>query len=547
MLDLLCLESELRPALRCVLMKRCNVTSSVIAMTLFRHRKYTFVAFLPYVLVSCLQSSKDKCPELGGVTAFTGGSVSNDSPHVATLCTKIHRPREMMFNPTRNGIFSTSIAPIALTIMFGKAVFSTPLRLTSDRSIPPIRHLHTFLKRPNPRQAIAIQSRRAPFQRRHAGSFTTNFRTLFYKNPLTMGLAVVGIIVGSASILYANYIYQHYIVRPYHNYPEPVAKKLRRAVYYTRTDVQPKEAVKYYRQALTVAEESGMDPFSDEVIGIKIQVAALMESIGQWPKAVEVLERVRTDNLEWLKKLGGLDRNKEKRTKVLGKTVAITVKLGELYGHPAIFDRDLAEERLVWAVETVLREQQRRIRDNVTEEAEGRWMTNEEIGGAIESLAHNYEVQDQHYLATPLFLQALALYPTKDCHSVVLMNNVASSLAQQSPRAARDVQAYVASQNINERPTGPMAVKEQMVQNAQAWAHKALEVANQIQPPQRTEECDMGCAVATHNLGEFAEMNKDLAEAQKKYTEAISLARAIGFQEGVEQSSAKLKMLVGKV
>ena len=66
----------------------------------------------------------------------------------------------------------------------------------------------------------------------------------------------------------------------YARYPEPVAIKLRRAVFYTSVDVQPKNAMKYYRQALEVAEELRMDPFSEEVLGIKYKVSMLMEVIG---------------------------------------------------------------------------------------------------------------------------------------------------------------------------------------------------------------------------------------------------------------------------
>ncbi|KAF2216022.1 hypothetical protein CERZMDRAFT_35230 [Cercospora zeae-maydis SCOH1-5] len=370
-----------------------------------------------------------------------------------------------------------------------------------------------------------------------------NAKKLTRQNPLSIALAVVIILAGAGSVVYANYVYQSYILAAFHKYPEPVAKKLRRALYYTNVDLQPKEALKYYKQALREAEEIQMDPFSDEIIGVKIQVAKLLEDIQQWSKAIEVLERTRSNHLEWLAQFGELEHNKQKRTSVLAKTVGISMKLGELYGHPAIFDRDAAQERLVWAVETVLKEQQRRVTNKVTDEEEGEWMSNEQIGAALEALAHSYEAKSQHYLATPLFLQALSLYPTKDCHSVVLMNNLASCLAQQSPAAARAAQAYATSQKVSERPAGPAASRESMIDHAKQWAQKALDVAAGIAVPERNEECDIGCAVATHNLGEFAEMSNDVNVAKEKYKEAIRLARAIGFEEGVEQSSARLREL----
>jgi RecA-family ATPase len=165
----------------------------------------------------------------------------------------------------------------------------------------------------------------------------------------------------------------------------------------------------------------------------------------------------------------------------------------------------------------------------------------------MEALAHTYEETDQHHLATPLFLQALSLSGASTCHSVVLMNNLASSLAQQSARAAAAAQKFAQSQTISEQPAQPPITRETMIANAQTWAQKAIDVAAKIKPPVRDEECDMGCAVALHNLGEFAQMKGDFAEASKKFTEAVSLAKAVGFLEGVENGEARLRELESKM
>lgn len=371
-----------------------------------------------------------------------------------------------------------------------------------------------------------------------------NARKLFQEYPFSVTLASFLILVGAAGLVYVNYVYFEYILKPYHNYPEEVAVKLRRAVYYTSVELKPSEALKYYKQALEVAIGLGMDPFSDEVMGIKIQVAFLLEKAGRVNKAIEVLEHIMQDNLTWLAIAEEREHSKIKRTHILYKTCQVAWKLGDYYVHPTIWDRDRAEERLTWGIEMALKEHQRRLNEKVSEEDEGKWLSAEELGAVMESLAHVYEEKGQHYLATPLFLRALNLYPAHDCHTVVLMNNLASSMAQQSPKAARAAQAFAESQNISERPVGPTVTRESLVESAKTWAQKALEVAASVQPPARTEDCDVGCAVATHNLGEFAEMNKDVALAKRKYQEAVSLARAIGFQEGVEQSSARLRELV---
>lgn len=188
-----------------------------------------------------------------------------------------------------------------------------------------------------------------------------------------------------AMLVYINIIYRTYIIADFAAYPEPVAAKLRRALYYTNYDVQPQNALKYYRQALSLADEMGLDPFSDEMLGVKIQVAAFYEKMHHYQGAIDVLERVRADCIEWMEKLGGKVGNEGKRTRVLGKTVGISVKLGELYANEYVAEREKAEEKLVWAVTALLREQRRREEEGV-KEGEGMWLSNEEIGGSLEGV-----------------------------------------------------------------------------------------------------------------------------------------------------------------
>lgn len=145
------------------------------------------------------------------------------------------------------------------------------------------------------------------------------------------------------------------------------------------------------------------------------------------------------------------------------------------------------------------------------------------------ALAHHYEEKRQHYLATPLFLQALTVSPPKSCHSVVLMNNLATSLAQQRSSS----------------PSSQSPTQQDLTHQARLWATKALSLAQTIPKEDRTEECDVGCAVATHNLAEFAEMDGEVQEARRLYGEAVVMARKVGFEEGVKTSQEALKRIGG--
>ena len=108
------------------------------------------------------------------------------------------------------------------------------------------------------------------------------------------------------------------------------------------------------------------------------------------------------------------------------------------------------------------------------------------------------------------------------------MNNLAASLAQQLPPTTS--------------PSPPPS-RAALVENARAWAHKSLQLAATLKPPERTEECDVGCAVATHNLAEFAEMDGNLIEARKRYEEAKALSRAIGFGDGLTRADKGLRRI----
>lgn len=347
-----------------------------------------------------------------------------------------------------------------------------------------------------------------------------------------MPFASILILFGMGMLVYVNYFYQTYIIADFAAYPEPVAAKLRRALYYTNIDLQPKNALKYYRQALNLAEEMGLDPFSDELLGVKFQVSHLFEKIHQYQKAIDVLEIVRGDCLKWMEVLGGKEGNEGKRTRVLRKTISVSLKLGEYYANEQVGDQEAAEERLVWAVTALLKEQKRR-EDEGVKEGEGPWMSNEEIGGSLEALGHLYESKDLHFLAAPLFLQALGLAPPGGCHSVVLMNNLAISLAQQNPPPSLS-------------PNQPPVSAASHLSDARQWARKSLALESSIKPPERTRECDEGCAVATINLGEIAMMEGHVDEAKRRYEDGKNISKGIGFREGVARADELLKELKEK-
>lgn len=370
--------------------------------------------------------------------------------------------------------------------------------------------------------------------------------------------------------MYFTYFYAAQFTK----YPPEIAKSLRRALHYSNYYEDPKLALKYYKLAIEQCNEHGLDPFSDEVVGIKIQLAAWLERISNVENAIHVLELVLTENKKWLQtaesapeklpraprpgtKVGEGESEKtitqqdfdnwlrSSRTRILGKSVGISTKLGELYAHEQVLQHDKAHERLTWAVETALGEFRRRSTEGV-KPGEGPWMTPEEIGGALESLAHSYERKSEFDLALPLFFQALRLCQDQ-CHMAVIMNNLAVTFAQHPPRAPYETLAGVVPGEGDAAPksnSGEQWTRKDLLESGQRWAKNAYRHAKEPTGEKRTPECDEACAVALVNLGEIAAMGGDFKEARRLYEQSIKLSEQNGFADGVAQAQAGLKRLV---
>ncbi|KAI5926992.1 tpr domain-containing protein [Camillea tinctor] len=410
-----------------------------------------------------------------------------------------------------------------------------------------------------------------------------SLRSLYQQSPEEVVLAIIILIAVGCTCAYTIYAYFHYFQsEQFTRFPPEIAKSLRRALYYSNYSPDPKEALKYYRRALEQCAAAKLDPFSDEVMGIRIQLAAWLEKIGNFRNSIEVLEGILRDINKWVQvmeqsvrdghvdKSGRLvgdsalkahetmqngnpedveksgDKTSEeeprnvpepenlwaRRTRILGKSIGISVKLGELYADEHVLQSDLAGERLVWAVETVLKELHRRQVEGV-KEGEGDWMSPEQIGGALEALGNHYESKSQHYLAAPLYLQALSLSPRNSCHAAVLTQQPVQSPLEPSQLPV----ARISGQDgVSQQPT-----RSALVASARSWASQALATAQKVTGEDRTEECDEACAVALCNLGDLAAMAGDNEEAKRKFKESLELSKRIAFLPGTRQAQEGLK------
>ena len=103
---------------------------------------------------------------------------------------------------------------------------------------------------------------------------------IWRKNPILLPIALISTAGMALLFAYIAYVEVTHVGPQYHKFPPPVAETLRTAVYYTEVDLNPPKALQAYKDALRIGMEMGMHPFSDEVLGIKLQVAMMLEKGG---------------------------------------------------------------------------------------------------------------------------------------------------------------------------------------------------------------------------------------------------------------------------
>lgn len=186
-----------------------------------------------------------------------------------------------------------------------------------------------------------------------------------------------------AGLVYA--IYLHVKVRlEMGEYPEAVGLKLRRALYFTDHNLDPAQALKAYMGALALAEQEGLHPLSNAVLGIWIEMARFFEKVGNVRQAVDILDRQRQHCLAWIDEHGEEEGNAGGRTRLLQKAIQMGSKIGELYSSPYFPDKQKSGEYLQWSVETMLKENQRRRREGLKGGEGELGITQDEQGAQLE-------------------------------------------------------------------------------------------------------------------------------------------------------------------
>ncbi|QSS52176.1 TPR domain-containing protein [Histoplasma capsulatum var. duboisii H88] len=375
---------------------------------------------------------------------------------------------------------------------------------------------------------------------------------IWQTNPIGFPLTVLFVAVNAGLLIYIIYD-QVTRVDPYLNrFPPEVAAPLRKALHHSEIRPDPILALQMFREALVVAEHVQMHPFSDEVLGIRIAAAEMLEKNGLVKASIDMLEKTLADCKEWVtsgrRKQMIIDKQRAHRTpaeivdpetaeaekttrekegreaklrdQVMKKVIGIKIKLADLYSSNSVQDMDKAENSLIGAVTESASEVRRRRELNLPVSRDGGddYINLTEIAASCNDLADLYVKKGKHHLAATLYIQSLGLIKEEEgqsttCAQVVLLNNISSQMAEEAQRVTGKPRSI-------SRADGPLISKPELLDAAAQWAKKALDVAAHIKPPVRDEQCDQSCQAALYNLGEIAHMQKQFAEARDYYEQA---------------------------
>ncbi|RDW93361.1 TPR domain protein [Aspergillus mulundensis] len=434
---------------------------------------------------------------------------------------------------------------------------------------------------------------------RHVPSFSHQTRSLSYldrtrlglkqaskgiwrKYPFLLPFAILGVIGSTLAFAYIVYVELFHNAPQYHKFPLEVVKPLRKAVYYTDVMLQPQLAVKYYKEALKAAAAVGMDPFSDEVIGIKLQVADVLERSGNVKPAINVFEMTKKEMVEWVQKgrenaaerqklldeqmkmvekeskshakldtkleinnpqildtfeqiQAGEENLKQQQDKCIKKAVGISLKLADLYDSDHMQDSKKSEEAAEAAVDLSMKELQYRENaglpvckaDPDAEEHKTPYITQREAAMALSSLAQIYRNRDESGLAVACYMRALDLLraeegPVPTCSQARMIGDIASILTMQSVKAAAAVQSMGPTKN-----EGSEAARDHLIKHAEEWAMRGDEVQSKVPANKRNEHCKEACMTAKYMLGHLAQVQGNLEEAEKHFRTALAVANEL--------------------
>ncbi|KAL4792468.1 hypothetical protein BDV19DRAFT_253420 [Aspergillus venezuelensis] len=448
-----------------------------------------------------------------------------------------------------------------------------------------------------PRHALnlSLQTRSISNLQRLRIELKQGSKGIWRKHPFVLPFAIFCLVVVVSLFSHAVYLEVTRTQPQIAKYPAPVGKELRKAIYFTEVNFQPKKALQHYQEALKLAPENGMHPFSNEVVGIKIKAAEMLEQAGATHQAIRTLEVLRDNLVTWVTKgraeaarqeerlaeqekviqelkakkaatkpksvtaavpeltidnpevIERYERMKElakwednQRYENLKRAVGISIQLGELCEHRDVQDTKKAEAAREKAVDLSLKELAYR---------QSKGLSIKGIGSASDDEARDSDIPYVTSTEAAIALNTLGRHyrdhNNSDLAVAVLLRSLELvRLDEGGEPTCRQVDVMseittTMSLRADEefRTEDPENSRNEYLNHAVQWGQKAIYMDESIPADKKDSLCHASCVMVLFNLGEMAFMQGKKKEAEKWFNKAREAAdvRLTGDEPGVKE------------
>ena len=274
-------------------------------------------------------------------------------------------------------------------------------------------------------------------------------------------------------------------------WPAPVEQQLRLALNFVHKQPNPNRAAEFFGRALEAANQCGMDPFSKEVLGIRIRLAEMFEHFHKVKASIEVTDGIVKDCEERLTQLSretvqralevGKEQPQEQQTAILRTIIGIKVHTAQLYMSEYLQDPSSAKKTLSDAIGLLLRHTQDPQTSGFNEHnAAG--LSLDEIAAILNDMSDIYNSTREFANAIQVATLTLgvirkACSGRASCKEAQVMSNIAAIMGSA---------AYEPNTIINGQPATLENVKN-VREAALRWAEQAIVTAQKVPLEERAD------------------------------------------------------------
>ena len=351
-----------------------------------------------------------------------------------------------------------------------------------------------------------------------------------------MLVATTALLIGGGFIFYDEYFNQPKI---WANYPPGVEQQLRVALHFTHVRPDADSAIEHFQKALLFADQSPMDPFGPEFIGMRIRYAEMLEQFGRVKASVVVLNLLTKDCEDKISEIDESDVKSDEtialRKRLVKGVIQYKVKVASLYETDYLQDTSMAKQTMSDAVGLLVKETQ----DSETKgfsENNAADMSFYEISAMLSQMGDLYAVTGEEANAVQVYMLTLqplraACNGTKSCREAQVLSNIASTM---------DLAAKRPNAKINGKP----ATKDSLTAARRAilkWADHAVAVANGTPDGSKDSVCQLALVSARMTKSDVLLELGEKAKAKEELTGLIPVLEAKGLSQLVPQAQKSLE------